>query len=278
MVRLVEAIASNLRGRLEDFVTADDDVRCKWEIIDLVLAILVGCVRFRLLYEPRGLEAIDDYECREWLRLNGASRALARLCVRARAVRSGARVRRWRSAAAGAGRRSGAARIAAHVLHLPRRVLLEDARRHGRRRVRAVLRGAEAARRALPVLSSPRERQARRREPLGARRKAVRRGARVRRAGQDPRRAPSTSRWSTSRVCRAGPRRRTSHSSSTASGCSARAGSSSRTGIAASRTRRRCRWRATSTSSCWAWAWARFRMSARKSSSATRAGARWCAT
>jgi len=35
-------------------MSADDSVRCKWEIIDLVLAILVGSVRFRLLIAPRG--------------------------------------------------------------------------------------------------------------------------------------------------------------------------------------------------------------------------------
>ncbi len=73
LLRLVEGLASAVRDRLETFVTADDDVRCKWEVIDLVLAILVGAIRFRLLFDPRGLSAIDGYECREWLRMNGAS-------------------------------------------------------------------------------------------------------------------------------------------------------------------------------------------------------------
>ncbi len=73
VLRLLHAMAEAVRRRLEDIITADDDIRCKWEIIDLVLAILVGAVRFRLLLDPRGLEAIDHYECREWLRLNGAS-------------------------------------------------------------------------------------------------------------------------------------------------------------------------------------------------------------
>lgn len=74
LLRLVEGLAFNVRDRLENFITADEDVRCKWEIIDLVLAILVGAVRFRLLFDPRGLSAIDGYECREWLRINGASK------------------------------------------------------------------------------------------------------------------------------------------------------------------------------------------------------------
>jgi uncharacterized protein with NAD-binding domain and iron-sulfur cluster len=71
--RFVEAIAAAVRHRLESVVAEDDEFRLKWEIIDLVVAILVGAVRFRLMWEPRGLEAIDEYECREWLRMNGAS-------------------------------------------------------------------------------------------------------------------------------------------------------------------------------------------------------------
>ena len=72
-LRLLHAMAGIVRQQLESVMSADDSVRCKWEIIDLVLAILVGSVRFRLLLAPRGLEAIDAYECREWLRMNGAS-------------------------------------------------------------------------------------------------------------------------------------------------------------------------------------------------------------
>jgi uncharacterized protein with NAD-binding domain and iron-sulfur cluster len=69
----VERLAGTIRGRLADLVTRDHRMRHKWEIVDLVLAILVGTVRFRLLSDPRGLEAIDEYDCREWLRMNGAS-------------------------------------------------------------------------------------------------------------------------------------------------------------------------------------------------------------
>jgi uncharacterized protein with NAD-binding domain and iron-sulfur cluster len=69
----VERLAATIRGRLADFVTRDQRTRHKWEIVDLILAILVGTVRFRLLSDPRGLEVIDAYDCREWLRMNGAS-------------------------------------------------------------------------------------------------------------------------------------------------------------------------------------------------------------
>lgn len=73
LVRFIEAIASNVRPQLEKLVTDDDEARCKWEVIDLVTAILVGAARFRLLEDPRGFDAINEYDCREWLRMNGAS-------------------------------------------------------------------------------------------------------------------------------------------------------------------------------------------------------------
>jgi len=73
LLRLVDALGDALRGQLEHQFQADDESRRLWEIADLVLATVRGSLRFRLLMEPRGLDAIDDYDCREWLRLNGAS-------------------------------------------------------------------------------------------------------------------------------------------------------------------------------------------------------------
>jgi uncharacterized protein with NAD-binding domain and iron-sulfur cluster len=73
ILRLLEAVAANIKGRIKNWVTADDEVRRRWEIVDLVLAVLVGVVRFGLLTDPRGLDAINQYDCREWLRMNGAS-------------------------------------------------------------------------------------------------------------------------------------------------------------------------------------------------------------
>ena len=70
---LLERIAAAAREQLETLVTGDDEVRYKWEIIDLVIAIMVGIVREGLVYHPKGFDAINDYECLEWLRMNGAS-------------------------------------------------------------------------------------------------------------------------------------------------------------------------------------------------------------
>jgi uncharacterized protein with NAD-binding domain and iron-sulfur cluster len=70
---LLETVSSGVRGWIEDRARQDDELRRIWEILDLVLAILAGVLRFGLLTDPRGLDALDDFECREWLRLNGAS-------------------------------------------------------------------------------------------------------------------------------------------------------------------------------------------------------------
>jgi uncharacterized protein with NAD-binding domain and iron-sulfur cluster len=57
-------------GRL----TRDDQgLRRLWEILDLMLAVVRGFLWHRLLWDPRGLDAINDYDCREWLRMHGAS-------------------------------------------------------------------------------------------------------------------------------------------------------------------------------------------------------------
>jgi uncharacterized protein with NAD-binding domain and iron-sulfur cluster len=70
---LLETVVGNIRGRLEQLVGTEDGLQYKWEVVDLVLAFLTGCVRFRLMTDPRGMSAIDQYECRDWLRMNGAS-------------------------------------------------------------------------------------------------------------------------------------------------------------------------------------------------------------
>lgn len=81
--RLLDAIADGARRQLETLAESDDELRRLWEVIDLVLAIMVGSVRFGLITDPRGFDAINDYECRDWLRLNGASeRALNSAFVR----------------------------------------------------------------------------------------------------------------------------------------------------------------------------------------------------
>ena len=73
ILQLLDAIRTNARQQLEALTDTDDELRRLWEVIDLALTIMVGMIRFGLLSDPRGFDVINDYECREWLRLNGAS-------------------------------------------------------------------------------------------------------------------------------------------------------------------------------------------------------------
>jgi uncharacterized protein with NAD-binding domain and iron-sulfur cluster len=73
VLRFLEAIASSAREQIEALAARDDEARRLWTILDLTLATMRGIVRFGLLAAPDGFDSIDDYDCREWLLLNGAS-------------------------------------------------------------------------------------------------------------------------------------------------------------------------------------------------------------
>jgi uncharacterized protein with NAD-binding domain and iron-sulfur cluster len=66
-------IAGAARAQLHARTEADDELRRLWEIIDLTLAAIRGIIRFGLVNDPRGFDAIDEYDCKEWLKINGAS-------------------------------------------------------------------------------------------------------------------------------------------------------------------------------------------------------------
>ncbi len=73
ILRFHEQIASAARAQLHARADTDEESRRLWEIIDLTLAAIRGIIRFDLMTDPRGFEAIDDYDCKDWLKLNGAS-------------------------------------------------------------------------------------------------------------------------------------------------------------------------------------------------------------
>ncbi|MDJ0789012.1 MAG: NAD(P)-binding protein [Myxococcota bacterium] len=77
VLTLLDVIGRAASSRIEALVQSDDELRRVWEMVDLVLAVVRGSIRFGLVTDPRGFEAIDDYDCREWLLLNGASEASA---------------------------------------------------------------------------------------------------------------------------------------------------------------------------------------------------------
>lgn len=73
VLRLAERLGANLRRWTEDRLLSDDPQRHVWEVVDVVVACIVGSFRHRLFTDPRGFDAINDYDCRDWLRINGAS-------------------------------------------------------------------------------------------------------------------------------------------------------------------------------------------------------------
>ncbi len=70
---LVDALAAATRRALEMLVGGDEELLRIWQVIDLILAIVRGSVLTGLALDPRGFDAINDYDWREWLRLHGAS-------------------------------------------------------------------------------------------------------------------------------------------------------------------------------------------------------------
>src|SRR5262249_2062731 len=75
LFRLLDSLATSARARLAERLSHDLETRRIWHVLDLALATLRGNVRFGLVSDPRGFDAIDAYDCREWLLLNGASPA-----------------------------------------------------------------------------------------------------------------------------------------------------------------------------------------------------------
>jgi uncharacterized protein with NAD-binding domain and iron-sulfur cluster len=73
LLGLQRSIAAAVRRQIDALTGADDELRRLWEIVDLLLALVRGSIRFKLTTDPRGFDAINDYDCREWLLLNGAS-------------------------------------------------------------------------------------------------------------------------------------------------------------------------------------------------------------
>lgn len=73
ILEFVDALAANVRRQLEDVVRIDSRLRRKTEIIDLVMTSIVGILRDDLLFDPDGLDAIDEFDARDWLERHGAT-------------------------------------------------------------------------------------------------------------------------------------------------------------------------------------------------------------
>lgn len=73
LMELLNAVATSARRQLESIVDDDPKMLLAWQALDLGVTGILGIIRFGLLTDPRGLDAINDYDFREWLRINGAS-------------------------------------------------------------------------------------------------------------------------------------------------------------------------------------------------------------
>ena len=78
VLRLIDMIVGSGQKQLERLLASEAELRRVWTVIDLVLACIRGGVRHGLAFDPRGFDAINDYDWIEWLRLNGASEASLR--------------------------------------------------------------------------------------------------------------------------------------------------------------------------------------------------------
>ena len=74
-VRLALAVAAQTRKLLADAASFDVSIRMKTEIIDIVLTILVGLFRDRVMFDDNGLDSINAFDYRDWLRQNGTTAA-----------------------------------------------------------------------------------------------------------------------------------------------------------------------------------------------------------
>jgi uncharacterized protein with NAD-binding domain and iron-sulfur cluster len=72
VLKFIETLATQTRKQLRDFVNIDPETRRKTQVIDLIMTIVVGLLRDRVLTSPRGLDAINHIDCKEWLIKHGA--------------------------------------------------------------------------------------------------------------------------------------------------------------------------------------------------------------
>lgn len=72
LLRLLDTMAAAAHRQLDLLLQTDVELLRVYCVVDLVLAVLRGVLRFGLLLDPRGFDAINDYDWRQWLRLNGA--------------------------------------------------------------------------------------------------------------------------------------------------------------------------------------------------------------
>jgi uncharacterized protein with NAD-binding domain and iron-sulfur cluster len=71
---IAEAAVSQVRKLLRDLVDTDRRLRVKTEAIDIVLTIMIGLFADRVMFRSDGLDSLNDFDYREWLRKHGATK------------------------------------------------------------------------------------------------------------------------------------------------------------------------------------------------------------
>jgi uncharacterized protein with NAD-binding domain and iron-sulfur cluster len=72
LLRLIDLIVEASHVRLQQVARRDGELRRVWQVIDVILAILRGSLAVGLAFDPRGFDALDAHDWRDWLRQNGA--------------------------------------------------------------------------------------------------------------------------------------------------------------------------------------------------------------
>ena len=75
LLRFVETLHAHARRLLDGRLRRDFELRRIWHIAELGLATVRGFATSGLLSNTAGFDVLDDLDCREWLRRNGASEA-----------------------------------------------------------------------------------------------------------------------------------------------------------------------------------------------------------
>ena len=75
---LLARIADGARQQLDAMTAGSTELRRIWQIVDIVLAIMRGCIADGIVTHPRGFEIIDDQDWCDWLMRHGAAESSVR--------------------------------------------------------------------------------------------------------------------------------------------------------------------------------------------------------
>ena len=108
-----------------DFEHRPDHKR-SWLLLSLITAVIRGIIADKVVTDPRGFRAINDEDFGDWILTPRRTSRRSRLRLGTRPVRSGVRIQRRRSGAAGVRRRPGRVPHRPGAVSVQGRDLLED--------------------------------------------------------------------------------------------------------------------------------------------------------